>query len=135
MKQRVFVILATLIMAATFCAASSNPAQPANSGPQLAFVPGDGNPPPTCIPGKPCDDKDYAQPKLVAGDGNPPPTCIPGKPCDDKDYLQPKLVAGDGNPPPTCIPGKPCDDKDYAAAEAGGRRWQPASDLHSRQAL
>src|SRR5947208_1116900 len=104
MKQVLFVILATFGLTIGMNAATSTPAVPASSQARVSFAPGDGTPPPTCIPGKPCADKDYVQPRLLAGDGTPPPTCIPGKPCADKDYVQPRLLAGDGTPPPTCIP-------------------------------
>ncbi len=65
MKQILFVIFATLMLTASLCVASST--TPSSSIPksQLTFTPGDGNPPPTCVPGKPCDDKDYVAPRLA----------------------------------------------------------------------
>jgi len=68
------------------------------------IAPGEGDPMPTCYPGKNCGDTRL---KEIAGEGDPMPTCYPGKNCGDTRL---KEIAGEGDPMPTCYPGKNCGD-------------------------
>ena len=71
-------------------------------------TPGEGDPMPTCYPGKNCGDTRL---KEIAGEGDPMPTCYPGKNCGGNTQL--KEIAGEGDPMPTCYPGKNCGDTQW----------------------
>ena len=66
--------------------------------------PGEGDPMPTCYPGKNCGGNQNL--RIIAGEGDPMPTCYPGKNCGGNDQL--RIIAGEGDPLPTCYPGKNC---------------------------
>ena len=77
--------------------------------------PGEGDPAPTCYPGKTCGNQDSL--RVIAGEGDPAPTCYPGKTCGNQDKV--RVLAGEGDPAPTCYPGKTCGNQDSLRVIAG----------------
>jgi fructose-1,6-bisphosphatase/sedoheptulose 1,7-bisphosphatase-like protein len=82
---------------------------------EMAPRPGEGDPAPTCYPGKNCGQQD--QIRVIAGEGDPAPTCYPGKNCGQQDQI--RMIAGEGDPAPTCYPGKNCGQQGQIRVIAG----------------